>query len=265
MSSIQQPPGDPLLEFRLAYLRAIAKSWYETDYRDRLLAQKDIQPQLAKDFGLKTIWPWLDVSLERSDNPLDQTLWKPELTAGWIGLDDAFEIVFPEAPSDRAAEALASYYQLFPTLMGATADISNEEHVPPGIVGGALPTGLGIPGGDPGSLLAFGGVVLRAIALAWQSKEFRDELLNPECSDAAGLLSQWLGYNNPFNFSIRFTPNKALTWDAGKGHWNQLNPDGSKIKNRIVLNYPNAPEARDFWPISLTSYNNTGSAYPFTC
>ena len=31
-----------------------------------------------------------------------------------------------------------------------------------GVVGAALPTGLGIPGGGPDSLLAFGGVVLRA-------------------------------------------------------------------------------------------------------
>lgn len=264
MSSNHQQPGDPLLEFRLAYLRAIAKSWYEPEYRDRLLAQTDIQTLLAEDFGLKTLWPWLDVALERSSDPKDRTLWKPELTGGWIGLDDAFEIVFPEAPADRAAEALASYYQLFPTLMGATVDVCAEP-VQPGMVGGALPTGLGIPGGDPGSLLAFGGVVLRAIALAWQSKEFRDELLNPDCADAAPVLSQWLGYNNPFNFSLRFKAHPALTWDAAKGAWNQHDASGQPIKNRIVLNYPNAPEAQDFWPISLTSYNNTGSAYPFTC
>lgn len=265
MSSTHQQPCDPLLGFRLAYLRAIAKSWYEPEYRDHLLAQKDIQPQLAKDFGLQTIWPWLDVALERSDDPKDLTLWKPELTAGWIGLDDGFEIVFPQAPADHAAEALASYYQLFPTLMGATADVPAEDAPEPHMVGGALPTGLGIPGGDPGSLLAFGGVVLRAIALAWKSQVFRDELLNPACTDAAPLLSQWLGYNNPFNFSIRFKTDPALTWDADKGAWNQYTADGQRIKNRIVLNYPNAPEAKDFWPISLTSYNNTGSAYPFTC
>ena len=81
MSSTHQQPCDPLLGFRLAYLRAIAKSWYEPEYRDHLLAQKDIQPLLDKDFGLQTIWPWLDVALERSDDPKDLTLWKPELTA----------------------------------------------------------------------------------------------------------------------------------------------------------------------------------------
>ncbi|CAM3666687.1 BMA_0021/BMA_0022 family TOMM bacteriocin [Paracidovorax anthurii] len=268
MSFAQQQPGDPLLEFRLAYLRAIAKSWSEPDYRDRLLKVKDIQPILSEDFGLRTIWPWLDVVLNRSDDPRDQTLWKPVLTAGWIGLDDAFEIVFPQAPSERATEALASYYQLFPTLMGASALLGNDPVPPQGpshVVDAALPTGLGIPGGDPGSLLAFGGVVLRAIALAWQSKEFKAELLDPASSNVASVLSQWLGYNNPFNFSIKFVPNEALVWDASANCWNRRNPDGSLIKNRIVLNYPNAPEAQEFWPISLTSYNNTGSAYPFTC
>ncbi len=44
MSSIQQQPGDPLLEFRLAYLRAIAKSWYEPEYRDTLLRQRTSSP-----------------------------------------------------------------------------------------------------------------------------------------------------------------------------------------------------------------------------
>jgi hypothetical protein len=32
-----------------------------------------------------------------------------------------------------------------------------------------------------------------------------------------------------------------------------------------VLNYPVAPEQQDMWAIALTSYNNTGDAYPFTC
>ena len=79
------------------------------------------------------------------------------------------------------------------------------------------------------------------------------------------MLSQWLGYNNPFNFFLRFSTNSALSWDSAKGQWNLNNADGSLIKNAIVLNYPNPPEENKLWPIALTSYNNTGSAYPFTC
>ena len=186
------------------------------------------------------------------------------LTAGWIGPDDAFVIVLPQAPASNASEALAAYYQQFPNFMGSSAQFEASE-VTPGLLGGGLPTGLGIPGGGPDSLLAFGGVVLRAIALAWQSPEFHAELTRDDGADKANVLSQWLGYNNPFNFKILFTTNSAFTWDAAKGEWNLKNANDSLIKNGIRLNYPTAPVEVELRPIALTSYNNTGPAYPFTC
>jgi len=79
------------------------------------------------------------------------------------------------------------------------------------------------------------------------------------------VLSQWLGYNNPFNFKILFTTNSAFTWDATKCEWNQKNADGTAIKNAIRLNYPTAPVEENMRAIALTSYNNTGDPYPFTC
>ena len=59
--TFQVQSGDPLLEFRLAYLRAIARSWQDDAYRRELLDQQDIQPMLHRDFGLPTAWPQLDV------------------------------------------------------------------------------------------------------------------------------------------------------------------------------------------------------------
>lgn len=253
---------EPLLAFRLAYLRSVARSWQDDAYRRELLDQRDIQPLLHRDFGLATQWPQLDISLYRSEDLTQRAEWKPMLTAGWIGPDDAFVIVLPQAPATHAAEALAAYYQLFPCFMGASEAF--EEPVTGG-VGAALPTGLGIPGGGPDSLLAFGGVVLRAIALAWQSPEFHAALTREDGADKAPVLSQWLGYNNPFNFQVRFVTEAAFTWNAERGAWNQQRADGTQIKNGIVLNYPNAPAEKEMWPIALTSYNNTGDAYPFTC
>lgn len=43
----------------------------------------------------------------------------------------------------------------------------------------ALPTDLGIPGCGPDSMPAFGGLVLRAIALAWTDPDFKEALLYP--------------------------------------------------------------------------------------
>lgn len=127
----------------------------------------------------------------------------------------------------------------------------------------ALPTDLGIPGCGPDSMPAFGGLVLRAIALAWTDPNFKEALLYPPSGDASAVLSQWLGYNSPFNFKIKFVTNPGLNWDGEK--WNLDDSNGKPIKNRIVLNYPNAPKDKALQPIALTSYNNTGPAYPFTC
>lgn len=60
----------------------------------------------------------------------------------------------------------------------------------------ALPTDLGIPGCGPDSMPAFGGLVLRAIALAWTDPDFKEALLYPPGGDASSVLSQWLGYTN---------------------------------------------------------------------
>ncbi len=262
----QNQNAEPLLAFRLAYLRGVARSWQDEAYRHELLQQRDIQPILHRDFGLPTVWPQLDISLCLSDDPAKRAEWKPVLTAGWIGPDDAFVIVLPQAPATHAAEALAAYYQMFPNFMGASTAVQEpQDQQEPGMLRAALPTGLGIPGGGPDSLLAFGGVVLRAIALAWQSPEFHAELTRDDGTDKAAVLSQWLGYNNPFNFQVRFVTDAAFTWDAANGQWNLKRADGSEIKNSIVLNYPVAPEEQQMWPIALTSYNNTGDAYPFTC
>lgn len=260
----QRQSAEPLLEFRLAYLRALARSWQDDAYRRELLDQEDIQPLLHRDFGLPTLWPLLNIGLYLNSDPALRAEWKPVLTAGWISPDDAFVIVLPQAPSSHAAEALAAYYQLFPNFMGAAAAFEKPDK-PVGPPQGALPTGLGIPGGGPDSLLAFGGVVLRAIALAWQSPEFLGDLTRDAGTDKAPVLSQWLGYNNPFNFQIRFATDPKFTWDAARGEWNLKSPDGSPIKNTIQLNYPQAPAEEGMRAIALTAYNNTGSAYPFTC
>lgn len=258
---------EPLLDLRLAYLRAIAKSWQDSQYRDAMLAAPDIQPMLQQ-LGMKAYWPNLRFRIVNDKLPANQTHWDPVQTSGWIGRDDAFEIALPQAPSDpgQAAMALAAYYQSFPDVMGPLGTVSTSTGTSGDpVIEGALPTGLGIPGGGPDSLLAFGGLVLRAVALAWHDSAFRKQLVETT-PDASSVLSQWLGYNNPFNFQVRFIPTPQFTWDAINGRWNGVASDSaSRVTNVIVLNYPNPPADESIRPIALTSYNNTGPAYPFTC
>ncbi len=127
MSVTTVQAGGPLLEFRLAYLRAIAKAWADPAFEAKLLAADDIQPLLAEQFGLTSVWPKLDIHLENSALPTEQTQWKPELTGGWIGMDDGFEIVLPNRPASGAAEALAAFYQIFPDLLGPVQDVENTQ------------------------------------------------------------------------------------------------------------------------------------------
>ena len=251
--------NEPLLDFRLAYLRAVARSWNDLRFRDRLLAESDIQPILNEEFGLPSRWVHLNVRLDNSSDKAQQTQWRPELTERWIGRDDVFVIALPQAPSiANAAEGLAAYYQQFPALMGpavAVESAASRAQILP----------MGTPDAGAESLLAFGSVVLRAIALSWKSDQFLKALTDPELQDATPVLSQWLGYNNPFNFQLRFMVNRHFTWSPQSGTWNMAEPDGKPIKNEIVLNYPVAPADETMWPIALTSYNDTGNAYPFTC
>ncbi len=212
------------------------------------------------DFGLPTQWPLLDISLFQDPNPDMRAAWKPMLTSGWVGPDDSFVISAAAGTVSQATEALAAYYQLFPDFMGPAACLRKAARRR----WGRCPPASAFLAATA-SLLAFGGVVLRAVALAWQSPEFLFDLTRDPDADKAPVLSQWLGYNNPFNFKILFTTNSAFTWDAAKGEWNLEGANGSLIKNGIRLNYPTAPVEVELRPIALTSYNNTGPAYPFTC
>ena len=53
---------------------------------------------------------------------------------------------------------------------------------------------------------------------------------------------------------------KQVAWSDSASHKN-----GFVTVNGIRLNYPTAPVEVELRPIALTSYNNTGPAYPFTC
>jgi ribosomally synthesized peptide (two-chain TOMM family) len=249
---------DPLLNFRLAYLRAIARSWSDPDFRKSLLEAPDIQCLLKQ--NLRSFWPHLAIRVQVDPDPRKQTRWLPEETAGWIGPCDKFVITLPKKPDSDEIEVLAAYYQWFPDLMGPTSDVPTSGQ------GQDIDEGLGIPGGEKGSLLAFGGVVLRALALAWHDEQFMQELTTDEKlqPDAAPVLSKWLGYNNPFNFFLLFQEdqNETFRWDPSK---KKLQVTEKDKPNTIVLNLPVAPDDAKIWPIALTSYNNTGPAYPFTC
>jgi len=243
---------DPLIQLRLAYLRAVARSWRDAEFRQQLTTAADVQALLQEQCGLGVDWPNLAIRV-RDSNPALR--WNPLQVGGWMGPDDEFEIALPGAPQNEAErpEALTAYYQRFPTLLGVAVSVMPR--------GKLLATASGSGGGEvPTSavLLPFGAVILRAIALSWADASFREALL--AASDARPVLSQYFGYNSPFNFRVRFHASEPPLYRNGAWEF-------AWLQNRILLNYPQVPPLQDqaLWPVALTAYNDTGPAYPFTC
>lgn len=238
---------DRLMSFRLAYLRAIAESWKDPFFKEKLLNADDIQ-EILQNAPYSFVSPWKQVKIRLVDD--SNTVWEPVETAGWVGANDSFVISIPGKPhqKDQQVQALAAYYQIFPDLFGTQQTVSSGP-----VIEAALPVDLGT---SPEPFLEFGGVTLRALALAWENERFLIELTDPSLIDATPVLSKYLGYNNPWNFNIRFI-STDFGWD-GK-NWTKI------PKNVVELHYPRKPAEERFQPIALTSYNNTGPAYPFTC
>lgn len=261
-----------LMGFRLSYLRAIALSWKEDPakpkefpFKKRLLEAEDLltsdDPEIAELFGSL---PKVQATISLRENLKNPTEWEPMEAAGWIGENDTFEIMLPALPSKNVQDqalALASYYNLFPTLLGNLVSNAPQrqsleaETSTTKSVTAVLAQDLGV---DPGPFLEFGGVTLRAIAVAWKSKQIMKELLHAG-DDATPVLSRYLGYNNPWNFNIRFKHDDRFTWNSEQMCWDNV------PKNKIELYYPQRPDDERYHAIALTSYNNTGPAYPFTC
>ena len=234
------------MKLRLAYLSAIADSWANDEIRDKLVNANDILPILNSDYRFDS--PWKCVELHIVDDEDQKTEWKPAETAGWIGANDEFILNVPNIPEqNQQVQALTAYYEIFPTLFGSQKTKDPEDKHP-------LPTELGA---NAGPFLEFGGVNLRAIALAWKNQKFLKELTLEGQKDASPVLSKYLGYRSPWNFSLRYKNISDFKWN-GKS-WDGI------PKNIIKLHYPRKPEDEQIRPIALTSYNNTGPAYPFSC
>ncbi|MBT0569634.1 BMA_0021/BMA_0022 family TOMM bacteriocin [Curvibacter sp. CHRR-16] len=272
-------PGEPLLQFRLAYLRLLAKTWRDERFRKEIFSKpvpggsmtEDIQDKLITNFGCTTKWPNLRVQLYASHDPAQAVRWSYKDAVGWIGPNDLFVITLPNCPDDSQkkymAEALAAYYQNFPTVLGPALSTMSSPHSHG--IGSPQPTAMGIPGGGPDSFLAFGSVILRAVILSWTNKEFFHELIH--ANDAVPSLAKWFGFSMPFNFFIKFehNPSSDYNWSYNASSqtwgWNMGTPEAPVIWNKVVLNYPTCPDDEEIRPVALATYNNTGAAYPFTC
>lgn len=262
-----------LLEFRTAYLRAIAQAWLDPSFHE-LLTTTPIRALEVLGFT----WPWPICTLRIMNNP--------EFT--WIGdewswsdtLPESLTLHLPLRPQGRTADgnpqdlpvadqamALADFYRQRASLFSddwGNNDPSAPERLPShgsnldvesgAPIGGFIPTDQ--------SFEAFKVVLITAMAKAWAYPSFRALLLK----DAAEALGTVRGYRLPWNMKIRIAEDMNAWWGPipdvpGRSCWYFENSP----QHVLSLYLPTRPDITMSEPIALAMYNATGAEYPFTC
>lgn len=261
-----------ILEFRIAHLKALSLCWRDANFKKEFLAQDNIldffETHSSLFNGYKNPFKHLTIKVSTEE----RVKWDPKWTAGWVGHNDNITIVLPTAPKNKAlhASALFDYYSLFPNFLGPLkTGPGHVEACSPSMLNGPIPLELGI--GDD-EITDFGALMLRVISLFWSDdEEFKHELITASKNgNASPILSKYFGYNNPWNFDLRFEKAPENTFEY---HITEVEVAGHKVEtgnwkfiqnNTINLWYPEPTEV-EFQPTALTEYNNDGPAYPFTC
>lgn len=287
--------ADHLIRFRTAYLRLVASCWVDDLENSATKPKRSALARLTgragmnvlKDFGADLgAWDGLDVHFG-SEGPE----WDPDL-ADWVdktgssGAADSESVllirlpVLGAPPEQYRALALADFYQQRPTIFtkrGADKFVSTmcssmspreiEE-----LVQAILSRELGL--GEYIKFEEFGGLILRALALAWQNSTFAGMLMH---GDARVALQRWLGYASPWIMKLQVVNDATAKWSQPSAP-SQDPPPTPELKaqsswtfteesnNRLTLFVPKMPgTAPKLHTIALAAYNNTGPAHPFTC
>jgi ribosomally synthesized peptide (two-chain TOMM family) len=105
------------------------------------------------------------------------------------------------------------------------------------------------------SLLEYQEVYLRAVALAWTDKEFKQAFVdNPRSA-----LEMYFGYSCPWNVEIQVIEPKGpeYGWNAEKRQW-------SLPRMKATFGLPVAPKIEEQL-VAFAAYNDAGPSYLFTC
>ncbi|CAM4197795.1 BMA_0021/BMA_0022 family TOMM bacteriocin [Pseudoalteromonas byunsanensis] len=290
------------LSFRSAFIGAIARSWYDEEYKEKFTSAQSSQGKGLLNFlqenpaseSTRFFNPWKNLAIQFRYPKL---VWNPVDGHKWLGDNSGIILNIPKIPDDRekSAELLARYYNVFPTFYGLiktpidaklTYDTLSEEHRCIAALKDKDSAPLSeysrltnlydvdMVGYTDETMRHFSAVVMEAVALYWRSEEFRNEL-TPEgedgrldvegyVSDKSPVLSKWLDFKNPWNMNIMFRYDKNFTLESGDIDKDYI-PD-----NIICLAYPEAPsneqdKQSDLLPMALANYNQDGSILPFSC
>jgi ribosomally synthesized peptide (two-chain TOMM family) len=244
-----------MMQFRLAYLKAIAKAWNDAAFFKKMISDPDGWKCLGSP---KVHW---NLELRFAEDTLPGNGYRPSLTGGWVGPDAVMTLRLPNAPAEEQQSlALAAYYAEMSTPFGKAfkgrQDLAATFEAVDGGNGGDGSDGSDGDGlGHSNDAFVLGGVILRALALSWSSDEFRQQFFQ---GDALVALENWVGYNFPWNMQIKAKLDEELEWQAGSERWSRA------PRNQLTLYVPNKPQTQH-QAVALAAYNETGNAYPLTC
>lgn len=255
---------DLLMNFRNAFLHTIARVWSGDKQFIKLVQTDPLQAMCES--GLSEEWPLETELLLNGDK------WEPTMAAGWCGSER--ETITLRLPLDPAqvlkgvdpklwAQALADYYFQFPTMFGdgsiRPAQKAKKEKKDKKDTEISFKQSLPSKLGNFSEFREFGSVTMRAVSIAWYSKEFRDLISKQGVDGTLNALQNWLGYTSPWNLDIKVEADKSARWSPDH-KWERVRP------NKLTLYIPQCPaDDPSVWPIALSSFNETGPAYPFTC
>jgi len=244
-----------LLDFRVAYLRAVAYSWQDSEYKENMLNAENLLDFLenSKLPNLFYCNPWPLLTIQISEL---QTLdWQPLLRQGWIGPNDYIEFTLPDRPSvtdGKLAEALTAYYFWFPSILGRQ-NIPSELPEQSGVTNSFAPSqtyDIGIGGTTFENMAAF---MLNVVELSWSNDVFKNELLAAG-NDASEVLSKYFGVNNPLNFNMKFRKDNdgVFKYNAKEQEWCV-----DKNKQPVVVRiwYPQKPDEDAQLSMAIAVYN----------
>ena len=283
-----------LMAFRTAYLKCIAKSWSNHEYKEQFVSSKGTCKNLLDNKQFKKYLPtntslnWkMNISIVNNDNVYYNPFDAPGSDSGWNGSADVIIIKIPQNPyeesrnEDKEAEALADYYNHFTTIFGNSESIKDTEekmakvariqelfekfeYKPSNLVNAVRKNFNNNMGhGGPNSFLSFGLVVMSLIANCWENPEYFEFItklnLEPLGEEGSSIRDMYVDFSNPWGFLIKFEKDKKSSWSKSKNCWETLS------NNEMYLQYPEKPEDGIMKASALARYNNTGPAFPLTC
>lgn len=262
---------DTMMKFRTAYLKAIARSWNDPEYLERLHANPIAE--LNAQMGV-SVFPW-DVVLEIQSVDADESLWDPVNAGGWVGRNAVISIWLPPPPAETGewARAWAAYYNEFPSFLGTLPKGTEASSGP--VVRQSYPVGMG----HWNDFLEFTAAIMRLVAMAWKDPQVLSELRSIEgLPQGVKVLNKWLGYLMAWNMDVEFKLSGWFTESPPEEkacRWNGESwpiPGGARpdsCRNGLKFYIPNKPnpqsQDRSIEAIALSAYNVTGDQYPFTC